>query len=152
MSWKAKWIWIDREDPKNYYLYARKTFEASPKDVEKAEMKITADSKYVLFINGHFIGSGPIRGWPFEYYYDVYDIKPYLVEGRNVIAVIAQYYGISSLKSLYSWRSRRKMEMLKLLEQIMTGKLYLLHHTGEMFLDLVVNKNGLRSMMLGRSW
>ena len=98
MSWKAKWIWIDREDPKNYYLYARKTFEASPKNIEKAEIKITADSKYVFFINGHFIGSGPIRGWPFEYYYDVYDVKPYLVEGRNVIAVIAQYYGISSFK------------------------------------------------------
>jgi len=95
---KAKWIWIEGErTPKNFYLYARKTFNINS-EVEEARIKITADSKYVLFINGNFIGMGPIRGWPFEYYYDVYDVKPYLKKGKNVIAILAQHYGISSFK------------------------------------------------------
>lgn len=95
---KAKWIWIEGEStPKNFYLYARKTFNIGYK-VKEAKIKITADSKYLLFINGIFIGTGPIRGWPFEYYYDIYDIKPYLKNGKNVIAILAQHYGISSFK------------------------------------------------------
>ncbi|MEM3523705.1 MAG: alpha-L-rhamnosidase, partial [Thermoproteota archaeon] len=89
-GWEAKWIWVKNHDEalRNIYVYARKNFEV-PFDVETAELKITADARYVLFINGRRIGNGPIRGWQHSWFYDVYDVKPYLNAGLiNTISII----------------------------------------------------------------
>ncbi|MBO3801896.1 MAG: alpha-L-rhamnosidase N-terminal domain-containing protein [Thermoproteota archaeon] len=99
VQWIGKWIWINyEENPKNEYVYARKKFHVVKSNVQKAEIKITADSKYVLFVNGTRIGIGPIRSWPFELSYDCYDITNYLVDGENVVAVLVQHYGISTFQ------------------------------------------------------
>ncbi|MFA0756978.1 MAG: hypothetical protein YPKNTGVA_002508, partial [Candidatus Fervidibacter sp.] len=98
-SWTAKWIWIDGtrgmgqgtgEDDlqRNFYLCARKTFDV-PKDLQTAILHITADARYVLFVNGQRIGNGPIRGWQHSWFYDTYDLTPYLRPGeRNAIGVL----------------------------------------------------------------
>jgi hypothetical protein len=89
-EWKAKWIWVNnnKDASRNLYVYARKSFEV-PLDVEAAELKITADARYVLFINGKRIGNGPIRGWQHSWFYDVYDVKPYLNAGLvNTVSII----------------------------------------------------------------
>ncbi|MFA0771996.1 MAG: hypothetical protein REDVDVYQ_002529, partial [Candidatus Fervidibacter sp.] len=98
-AWTAKWIWIDGtrgmgqgtgEDDlqRNFYLCARKTFDV-PKDLQTAILYITADARYVLFVNGQRIGNGPIRGWQHSWFYDTYDLTPYLRPGeRNAIGVL----------------------------------------------------------------
>jgi alpha-L-rhamnosidase len=98
-AWTAKWIWIDgtrgggrgtREDelPRNFYLCARKAFDA-PRDLQSATLRITADARYVLFVNGQRIGNGPIRGWQHSWFYDTYDLTPHLRPGeRNAIGVL----------------------------------------------------------------
>lgn len=89
-GWKAKWIWVNNnnEASRNIYVCARKNFEV-PFDVETAELKITADARYVLFINGRRISNGPIRGWQHSWFYDVYDVKPYLNTGLiNTVSII----------------------------------------------------------------
>ncbi len=98
-SWTAKWIWIDGTRgkghgasenglPRNFYLCARKTFDV-PKDLQTATLRITADARYVLFVNGQRIGNGPIRGWQHSWFYDTYDLTPYLRPGeRNAIGVL----------------------------------------------------------------
>ena len=55
--------------------------------------RITADSRYVLWVNGHEVGRGPARSQPYRQRYDSYDLAPYLSVGRNVIAVLVTYYG-----------------------------------------------------------
>ncbi|MGC9202601.1 MAG: alpha-L-rhamnosidase N-terminal domain-containing protein [Thermoproteota archaeon] len=101
VQWIGKWIWANyEENPKNEYVYARKKFHLTKSEVQKVEVKITADSKYVLFVNGMRIGAGPIRSWPFELSYDSYDITNYLFEGENAIAILAQHYGISTFQYL----------------------------------------------------
>ena len=98
MDWKAKWIWdTSGEHPRNYWLAFRKTFD-SPEDIDDAVLNITADSRYVLYINGKRIGFGPVRSWPFEYSYDSYHIKDYLLPGKNVIAVLVTHFGISTFQ------------------------------------------------------
>ena len=98
-AWMAKWIWIDGTRgkghgasenglPRNFYLCARKTFDV-PKDLQTATLRITADARYVLFVNGQRIGNGPIRGWQHSWFYDTYDLTPYLHPGeRNAIGVL----------------------------------------------------------------
>ncbi len=55
--------------------------------------RLTADSRYVLWVNGQEVGRGPARSQPARQRYDSYDLAPYLVAGPNVIAVLVTYYG-----------------------------------------------------------
>ncbi|KRA24745.1 hypothetical protein ASD65_10170 [Microbacterium sp. Root61] len=56
-------------------------------------LRISADSRYVLWVNGQEIGRGPVRGQPYRWTYDDYDIGAALVEGLNTIAVLVTFYG-----------------------------------------------------------
>lgn len=96
--WKANWIWIEGEPiPRNMYLYARKEFNV-PRGLKAAGVKVTADSRYVLYLNGHRLGQGPVRSWPFEQSFDTYDIGSRLKPGKNVVAVLVQHFGISTFQ------------------------------------------------------
>jgi hypothetical protein len=90
----AKWIWRQGADVHAYNqtVIARKTFRLA--EPEQATLRITADSFYRLFINGHWVNDGPCRSWPEHFQYDVLDATPYLVNGENEIRVIARYYGV----------------------------------------------------------
>src|SRR5689334_14996124 len=59
----------------------------------EASARLTADSRYVLWVNGREVGRGPARSQPLRLRYDVHDLTPYLVAGDNVIAVLVTYYG-----------------------------------------------------------
>src|SRR3954464_10531786 len=60
---------------------------------ERVPLRVSADSRYVLWVNGIEVGRGPIRSQPRRLRYDGYDIAPYLRAGRNVVAVLVTYYG-----------------------------------------------------------
>ena len=70
----------------------RRTFDVEVLPAE-APTRISADSRYVLWVNGHEVGRGPARSQPYRQRYDSYDLAPYLSAGRNVIAVLVTYYG-----------------------------------------------------------
>lgn len=59
-------------------------------------VRVSADSRYVLWVNGSEIGRGPIRSQPYRWTYDEYDLAPFLSQGRNVIAVLVTYYGVEN--------------------------------------------------------
>ncbi len=66
------------------------TLDAVP---ERVPARLTADSRYVLLVNGVEVGRGPIRSQPRRLHYDAYDLAPYLSAGENVVAVLVTYYG-----------------------------------------------------------
>jgi Alpha-L-rhamnosidase N-terminal domain len=59
----------------------------------RVPLRLSADSRYVLWVNGAEVGRGPIRSQPRRLRYDEYDIAPCLRPGRNVVAVLVTYYG-----------------------------------------------------------
>ena len=59
----------------------------------RVPLRVSADSRYVLWVNGIEVGRGPIRSQPRRLRYDEYDIAGYLRSGRNVVAVLVTYYG-----------------------------------------------------------
>jgi hypothetical protein len=82
---QARWIWLPGVDVQGYNqaIVAQRQFTlAEPK---QATLRITADSFYRLFINGHWVNDGPARSWPEHFQYDVIDATPYLVGGTNEI-------------------------------------------------------------------
>ncbi|MCU1509087.1 MAG: hypothetical protein JWQ12_1352, partial [Glaciihabitans sp.] len=70
----------------------RRSFEVGAIPSE-APVRLTADSRYVLTVNGREVGRGPIRSQPRRLRYDEYDLAPFLVEGTNTLAVLVTYYG-----------------------------------------------------------
>ena len=89
----AKWIWQAQPDYNiyNQTVVARKIVRLE--EVRQAQIRITADTFYRLFINDQWVNDGPCRSWPEHFQYDVLDVSSYLHTGVNEIRVIARYYG-----------------------------------------------------------
>ena len=70
----------------------RRVFEVEEVPAQ-APLRLSADSRYVLWVNGAEVGRGPIRSQPRRLRYDEYDIAGHLLPGMNVVAVLVTYYG-----------------------------------------------------------
>lgn len=102
-DWKASWIWTGGEEsPRNEWRCFRKQFSIPTADAGRpVQLKITADSRYVLYVNGVTAGRGPVRSWPFELSYDEYEIGHLLRPGAdNTIAVLVMHYGVPTFQYL----------------------------------------------------
>src|SRR5207244_808181 len=105
VEWTAQWIWEANKGQgqggppsfqspayQNLFTYFRKTFDL-PSGPVAAVTHVSADSRYRLYVNGRYVGRGPVRGDLVWQYYDDYDITPFLHSGKNVIAALVHYYG-----------------------------------------------------------
>lgn len=91
--WRAKWIWDGGEErPKNFYLYVRKSFNIE-KQVKTASIRLSADSRYHLFVNGSRVARGPARCDRRWQYFDEWEISRELRVGKNVISTLVHHYG-----------------------------------------------------------
>jgi len=104
--WRARWIWFEapritldfpqlvvaRAEVADRIGCLRRTFDlhAVP---PRVPARVTADSRYILWVNGSEVARGPLRGNSRRLHYDTVDLAPYLRAGRNVIAVLARFYG-----------------------------------------------------------
>ena len=66
------------------------------KAIRSGSIRITADSRYWIYINGTECGCGPVRGWPEHQPVDIIDVTTYLKVGKNTIAVLVNYIGEST--------------------------------------------------------
>lgn len=97
-KWNASWIWGgEEESPRNEWRCFRGRFEAPAAFEGPVMLHVTADSRYVLFVNGVQVGRGPARSWPKEQFYDSYDIAHLLRPGTsNTIAALVLHFGVSN--------------------------------------------------------
>ncbi len=73
----------------------RRTFElATDAGIpDRVPLRVSADSRYLLWVNDVEVGRGPVRSQPRRLRYVEYDIARLLRAGRNVVAVLVTYYG-----------------------------------------------------------
>ena len=96
----ASWIWSDGGLPAaNSFVAFRRVVNISGR-VTAANLHLTADSRYTLFVNGKYVGSGPPRSWLSPWPVDVYDLGPLLHAGANVISVVVQHFGVGTFQYL----------------------------------------------------
>lgn len=106
IRWRGHWIWVEPPAPPTSLLgdaglgevrplahgLFRKTFSLDPVP-DRVPARITADSRYLLRVNGQEVFRGPVRSQPRRMHYDLFDLAPYLKPGQNVLAVYVKYYG-----------------------------------------------------------
>ena len=91
----SKWMWLPVAarpiEDVAYIALFRRTFNLGEDHfAEKRHgcvLRVSADSRYKLYVNGAFVNAGPCKGDDKVRYYDEIDIAPWLAAGKNVIAV-----------------------------------------------------------------
>ncbi len=58
---------------------------------ETFRVRVTADNRYELFVNGQRVGRGPARGDVAHWRYDTIELAPHLRDGSNVLAAVVWY-------------------------------------------------------------
>ena len=107
IRWHGRWIWLPETPaeaspfpsfaagqprPPAHALFRRALhLDQVP---QRAPARLTADSRYALYVNGREAARGPVRSQPRRLHYDLLDLAPYLQPGKNVIAVYVRYYGL----------------------------------------------------------
>ncbi len=99
MGLDTKWIWGSNiADTENTALCFRRIFDA--KTNSRTVVKISADTRYVLYINGKEIGRGPVRSTIDRWFYDEYDVSGDIINGDNLLAVRVWDYGLSTYQTI----------------------------------------------------
>lgn len=85
---EGKWFWTEgwhkEDDEKAKLVLFRAAFEGKP---DNTRIRITADTRYKLYVNDIHVQSGPSKGDDKIRYIDEADIGEWLTDGKNVIAV-----------------------------------------------------------------
>jgi hypothetical protein len=54
---------------------------------------VSADARYVLWVNDRRVGRGPLKGTPTHYFYETYDLSEDLRAGQNALAAEVRWFG-----------------------------------------------------------
>jgi|GEM_PF-3969199 len=79
----------------NTYTYFRKSIQLTDKP-QSAFIKISAGNYYKFWVNGKYVGKGPVRESAPWYQYDTYNIADLLQQGKNVLAVHVYHRGLQT--------------------------------------------------------
>jgi len=106
--WDARWVWLGDTghrpgllsgsvDPavRDRYVLLRRGFELSSVP-EDAALRAVANSRLVVWVNGHEVARGPVRSDARSTRCEVASVAEHLVAGPNAIAVLARYYGTAT--------------------------------------------------------
>lgn len=90
MKWQipsCKWIWVsdpsslDKEE--NNLVFFRREFELE--QPKSCVLRVSADARYKLYVNGKLVALGPAKGDRSVWYYDEVEITAYLRSGKNAL-------------------------------------------------------------------
>src|SRR5262245_47191778 len=84
-----------RDDGPNRWFLLRRRLEL-PSIPDDASLTLTVDGRYQLFVNGTPVGRGPMRCSPLFQRTDTHDLRPWLRQGENVLAVLVHVYGVDT--------------------------------------------------------
>ena len=104
--WHAAYAWSDERGGLGLTTrYFRRTFAVDDVPTHFI-VHVSADSRYRLWVNGIPVGRGPLKGTLEHYFYETYDLSPYLQPGNNLIAAEVRWFGKHAPTSeIHSYRA-----------------------------------------------
>ena len=93
-NWQASWIThptAPLREPVVLHFRHTLTLAAVPANYL---VRVSADNRFILFVNGHRVGDGPARGDLTHWRYERIDLCPYLQPGTNLITATVWNFGV----------------------------------------------------------
>lgn len=87
--WNPDWSAEDKDRPRVMLFRKELRLEDEPYE---GRVKISADTRYKLYVNARLVEVGPSRGDHQVWFYDTVDIGAFLIKGANVIGVSVLWY------------------------------------------------------------
>src|SRR6201995_6001478 len=93
-QWNARWITPPTAPLREpLVLHFRRSLQLQAKPAHYL-VHVSADNRFVLYVNGHRVGDGPARGDLNHWRYETFDLAPYLSSGANLVAATVWNFGI----------------------------------------------------------
>ena len=93
-NWQASWITHPTAPLREpLVLHFRRTLALAAVPASYP-VRVSADNRFVLFVNGHRVGDGPARGDLAHWRYEHFDLTPLLQPGENLITATVWNFGI----------------------------------------------------------
>ena len=93
-EWQASWIThptAPLREPLVLHFRRTLTLPAVPATYI---VRVSADNRFILYVNGHRAGDGPARGDLTHWRYERFDLAPLLQPGENLITATVWNFGI----------------------------------------------------------
>lgn len=94
VEWTAQWIShpaAPRRDAGVFHF--RKIVDLASRP-DRFVVDVSADNRFLLLVNGQRVGEGPAHGDLRHWRYETFDLAPFLVAGKNVIAATVWQFGV----------------------------------------------------------
>ncbi|KAL2214694.1 Six-hairpin glycosidase [Sarocladium strictum] len=104
----ANWIWVtgfNDTNPEGQTCLFRRQFVLAAQQTEPCSLRVSADTRYRLYVNNVSVSVGPCKSHPGRWYYETVDIQPYLVQGVNVIGAVVLRFSDRHVGSLSLMRT-----------------------------------------------
>jgi alpha-L-rhamnosidase len=93
-EWKASWVThptAPLRDPLVLHLRRKLSLATVP---ARYLVRVSADNRFILFVNGVRVGDGPARGDLAHWRYECFDLAPLLKPGDNLITATVWNFGV----------------------------------------------------------
>jgi hypothetical protein len=90
---RAKWLNFAYDPRQDLGVFAFRTSLTLPLVPDQYLVKVSADNRYKLFVNGEMVHFGPQRGDVLHWFYDVVDLAPFLRSGANKVEALVWNFG-----------------------------------------------------------
>jgi len=109
-GWTAGWIshpTAPLRDPVVLHFRRSLTLDAVPASYV---VRVSADNRFILFVNGHRVGDGPARGDLPHWRYEKFDLASLLQPGQNFITATVWNFGVYAPIAQFSDRTAFLLE------------------------------------------
>jgi alpha-L-rhamnosidase len=108
--WHASWIThptAPLREPIVLHFRRMVAFAAIPSSYV---VRVSADNRFILYVNGKRVGDGPARGDLTHWRYETFDLAPYLQTGDNAITATVWNFGVYAAIAQFSDRTAFLLE------------------------------------------
>jgi len=121
-TWEAHWVGPDSDPRSDLGIFLFRTELALKSVPETCPIRISADQRYNLYVNGQFVDFGPQRGDPAHWFYETIDLAPYLRKGLNWVVAQVWNYGRVAAMAQHTVRTALVVESLVIPELNTPGR------------------------------
>jgi alpha-L-rhamnosidase len=93
-EWHASWVThptAPLREPLVLHFRRSLTLDAAPASYP---VRVSADNRFILYVNGQRVGDGPARGDLAHWRYERFDLAPFLHDGKNFVTATVWNWGI----------------------------------------------------------